>query len=58
MKRRSSQAAFIDELSTALAEGLRGRYAINDLLGTGGMALVFSGRDVTRNRPVAIFSTH
>jgi eukaryotic-like serine/threonine-protein kinase len=54
MKRRSSQAAFIDELSTALAEGLRGRYAIDDLLGAGGMALVFSGRDLTRNRPVAI----
>ena len=54
MKRRSSQAAFIDELSTALAEGLRGRYAIDDLLGTGGMALVFAGRDLARNRPVAI----
>jgi serine/threonine-protein kinase len=54
MKRRSSQAAFIDELSTALADGLRGRYAIDDLLGTGGMALVFAGRDLARNRPVAI----
>jgi eukaryotic-like serine/threonine-protein kinase len=54
MKRRSSQAAFIDELRFALSEGLRGRYAIDDLLGTGGMALVFAGRDLARNRPVAI----
>jgi serine/threonine-protein kinase len=54
MTRRDSQTAFIEELRTALAEGLRKRYAVDRLLGAGGMALVFSGRDLTRDRPVAI----
>ena len=54
MKRRAGQAAYIDELRSALADSLRKRYAIDDLLGAGGMALVFSGRDLQRDRPVAI----
>jgi serine/threonine-protein kinase len=54
MKRRVSQAAFIDDLRIALADGLAKRYTIEGLLGTGGMALVFEGRDLARNRPVAI----
>jgi len=55
MKRRGgSGGGVVDELQAALAEGLQGRYAIEDLLGTGGMALVFSARDLARNRPVAI----
>jgi eukaryotic-like serine/threonine-protein kinase len=54
MKRRDAQAAYIDELRGVLAEGLRERYAIERLLGTGGMALVFAGRDLERDRPVAI----
>jgi serine/threonine protein kinase len=54
MKRRGSQAAFVDELRSILAEGLQDSYAIRDLLGSGGMALVFAGRDLERDRPVAI----
>jgi len=54
MKRRPSQAAFVDDLRSALADGLAKRYAIEGLLGTGGMALVFEGRDLARNRAVAI----
>ena len=54
MKRRTGQAAYVDELRSALADSLRKRYAIDDLLGAGGMALVFSGRDLQRDRPVAI----
>ena len=54
MKRRNSQAAYIDELRSAVAEGLQKRYAIEGLLGAGGMALVFAGRDLERDRPVAI----
>jgi serine/threonine-protein kinase len=54
MKRRSTQGAYIDELRSAIAEGLEQRYTIDGLLGTGGMALVFSGRDLKRDRPVAI----
>jgi serine/threonine-protein kinase len=52
--RRDTPTAFLDELRTALAEGLKERYAIEGLLGTGGMALVFAGRDLGRKRPVAI----
>ncbi len=33
---------------------LRGRYLLGDVLGTGGMATVFAGRDTTLNRDVAI----
>jgi eukaryotic-like serine/threonine-protein kinase len=54
MTPREAQAAYIDELRTALADALRKRYAIDGLLGAGGMALVFSGRDLERDRQVAI----
>ena len=54
MTPRETQAAYIDELRTTLAEALRKRYAIDALLGAGGMALVFSGRDLERDRKVAI----
>jgi eukaryotic-like serine/threonine-protein kinase len=52
--RGDAQAAYLDELRTALADGLRKRYAIEGLLGAGGMALVFAGRDLERDRKVAI----
>lgn len=54
MTPRETQAAYIDELRTALADALRKRYAIDGLLGAGGMALVFSGKDLERDRRVAI----
>lgn len=54
MKRRISQSALVEDLRTVLEEGLDGRYAIADLIGSGGMALVFEAQDVARQRRVAI----
>src|SRR4029450_3571694 len=54
MKRRSTQGAYIDELRSAIAEGLERRYTIDRLLGSGGMALVFAARGLEGKRPVAI----
>src|SRR5687767_1442695 len=54
MKRRSSGPDPNDELRSVLAEGLRDQYTVGDLVGRGGMAVVFAGRDLARDRRVAI----
>ena len=54
MKRPESYGAIIDDLMELVADGLQDRYAIDGLLGTGGMAVVFAARDLERRRPVAI----
>jgi len=42
------------DVSTAAGQVLGGRYEIEDLLGRGGMAVVWRGRDLRLDRPVAI----
>jgi len=42
------------ETLDVLRDALRGRYAVERLIATGGMGSVFLGRDITLERPVAI----
>jgi serine/threonine protein kinase/tetratricopeptide (TPR) repeat protein len=44
----------MDSLQTRLAQGLRGRYAIERELGQGGMAVVFLAQDLRHDRSVAL----
>jgi len=42
------------ELRRLLVEALADRYTLGRIIGSGGMAMVYSGRDLVRDRPVAI----
>ncbi|MEO8199423.1 MAG: serine/threonine-protein kinase [Gemmatimonadota bacterium] len=54
MNRRDSRSGFARELRTILADALKDRYAVDGLVGSGGMALVFAGHDLEGDRAVAI----
>jgi serine/threonine-protein kinase len=54
MTPRHSRSTFARELRGILADALKSRYDVEGLLGSGGMALVFEGHDLERDRPVAI----